>query len=214
MIKETGFALFLFTISLLCQSETDLLFLEGEWALNPNGQTTTSILQFHKDGMVENSITSVMGKYQFLNDERILIEFDDGLMIGKLDKTDQGYELKGIFYPPSQRINLELSMPTKNKRSDAQAFQNDLLKNITKVQTESIAQAITNNLATIAAAAQMQLLIEGKTEVEFAEIVGPDKLVSQIQSVYGEIYDQLKITYETRKLVVIDKNGKEHAYEF
>lgn len=214
MYRETGIALFFFIFITIGYPQDDSAFLDGEWALKPSGQTTTSILRFHKDGMVDNTITSVTGKYQFLNDERVLIEFDDGLMIGKLDKTNEGYRLKGIFYPPSQRIEVEFSPPTKKKRDDAQAFQDELINNLTQVQKANIEQAIMSNLAAFAAAAQMQMLLEGTTEVGFPGIVGPDKLVPQLQNINGEVYKDLIVTHETQKLTVIDKDGNEYVYEF
>ncbi len=214
MIKNIGPLLLLLATSSLCYSYTEPTLFDAEWALNPRGQSTTSVLRFYKDGMVENTVTSLRGKYQFLDDDRIMIEFDDGLMVGRLDETDQGLELKGIFYPPNQRIDLEFSQPTPEKRHAAQEFQDKLMGEINQVRTANISNAILNNLATIAAAAQMYLLLEGKTEAEMGDLVGPGKLIPQIQSIYGEDYEKLKVTFETRNLAVQDKDGKEHSYEF
>jgi hypothetical protein len=214
MIKNIGPLLLLLATSSLCHSYTEPTLFDAEWAMIPKDQSATTVLRFYKDGMVENTVTSVTGKYQFLDDDRIMIEFDDGIMMGKFEKTDQGAELKGIAYSPNRRIDLEFSALTDEKKQAAEEFQDKLMGEITQARSANINKAILNNLATIAAAAQMYLLLEGKTEVELGDLVGPGKLIPQIQSIYGEGYEKLRVTFETRNLAVQDKDGKEHSYEF
>lgn len=60
-----------------------------------------------------------------------------------------------------------------------------------KVRTASQAKAVTNNLHQLAAAADQYYLEKGVNEATYADLVGPDKVVTSVQSVAGEDYRSL-----------------------
>ena len=213
-MKNKFLSLIIFSFATNCFSDIEHSAFEGEWALNPPGQSVTSILHFYDDGMVDNVVSLVTGKHQFLRDKKILIEFEDGVMIGQLEESESGYTLNGIHFSPTQRIQLEFTKPTEEKREQAQEFQDNFAKNVMEMRQANIDQAIRNNLAAIAAAGQMYMLLEGKTEVSLSELVGEGKLIPRLNPIYGESYEGLQINHETNHLSVRDRDGKEHAHEF
>lgn len=213
-MKNKFLSLIIYSVATQCFSNAELSVLEGEWALNPPGQPVTSVLHFYDDGMVDNVISLVTGKHQFLQDKRILIEFDDGVMIGELEESESGYTLNGIHFSPNQRIQMEFTKATEEKREQAQEFQDTFAKNMMEMRSANIDRAIRNNLAAIAAAGQMYMLLEGETEASLSELVGEGKLIPQLNPIYGESYEGLQINHETNHLSVRDRDGKEHTHEF
>lgn len=61
-----------------------------------------------------------------------------------------------------------------------------------KVRTESQRKAVVNNLRQLAAAADQYYLENGKNTATYADLVGPDKYIRQIDPVAGENYRQLQ----------------------
>jgi type IV pilus assembly protein PilA len=69
-----------------------------------------------------------------------------------------------------------------------------------KVRATSQEKAITNNLRQLASAAQQYFLEEGVTTVTYAQLVGDDLYINQIETVAGETYPD-PITTDDKTLV-------------
>lgn len=83
-----------------------------------------------------------------------------------------------------------------------------------KVRTTSQEKAITNNLRQIASAADQYMLEEGATEVHIDQLIGPEKYISQLDSIAGESYDDIVITADTEELSVELPNGSVISYPY
>lgn len=77
-----------------------------------------------------------------------------------------------------------------------------------KVRATSQEKAIVNNLRQLDAAAQQFFLENGTNRATYADLVGPDKYISQLPPVAGEDYTGIVITGSTTSLSVTTADGR------
>jgi Tfp pilus assembly protein PilE len=83
-----------------------------------------------------------------------------------------------------------------------------------KVQSTSTEKAVTANLRQIASAAMQYMLDEGVEAVTYDDIVGPGKHIESIESVVGEDYSDIVVTYDMMEISVMLPSGKMVTYQF
>lgn len=71
-----------------------------------------------------------------------------------------------------------------------------------KVRTSSQQKAIVNNLRQLSSAAQQYYLEKGAATADYAELVGTDKYIKQIQTVAGEDYSALSFDATDTSLTI------------
>jgi type IV pilus assembly protein PilA len=83
-----------------------------------------------------------------------------------------------------------------------------------KVKETSQEKAIHNNLQAFASAAQQFMLESGKDTATYEDVVGPDKLVTELKPVAGEDYENLAIHSGDTSISVETAAGKTITYEW
>lgn len=77
-----------------------------------------------------------------------------------------------------------------------------------KVRDTSIQKTIHNNLVQLNAAAEQYMLENDKTEAQYADLVGPGKLITTLKPVAGEDYTEIIIHKDDRIIRVWTRDGK------
>jgi hypothetical protein len=193
--------------------------LIGEWAITAGG-TVTSVLQFKEDGTVLNKTADGIGSYRILEDDRLMIEFPDGILLGSLKFTDGRIFLTGSF-SASQPLSISLSEVTEEREREAkesmqktQSQLDEYMKSMEKVRKTSQMYAIKNNLRQLASAAQQYMLETGESKVHYKDLVGKDKYIRELEAVNGESYQEMTITMRDTEISVVDADGELHKYNF
>lgn len=82
------------------------------------------------------------------------------------------------------------------------------------VQATSQEKAVTNNLRQFASVAQQHMLVEGVTQVSYADLVGPGRYIEKLEPVAGESYEQLVVRASDTVISVKLGDGRVVSYEF
>jgi hypothetical protein len=189
----------------------------GEWAVAPvDSGEVTSILRFEKGGRVENRSIELDGRYFDLEDGKTLLFLDDAVLVGSFSEQEgeAAFLFEGRVYAVYQPVSLELNQPDEKLAARAKAHSQQMQGLLEQGNQERRRQLIQQNLAALAAAFQMHMLLEGVDEARFEDVVGEGKLLPNVASVKGERYDGLRASYTTSRLEVEDAEGERHAYGY
>lgn len=205
-----------FTVSGCVLARGQVELPEGEWAISPEGEGVTAILRFDDRGQVTNVSSGKSGRCFTLEDGQILLHLDDSVFVGSFSSAEDGQEhsFEGRMFPIYQPLKLRLTRPDAEKREVAKAHTEEMEGLLSESTRQRATQLIQQNLAALAAAFQMHMLLEGVKEVSYEEVVGPNRLIGQIGSVNGESYAELAATYTTTKLSVTDADGEVYEYAY
>ncbi len=187
---------------------------EGEWAISTPEGEITSVLEFESDGTVTSKSDDSQGEYFYLKDGRVLLYLSDAVMIGHFAEREDGHTFEGLLYASNQPVTVLLSESTPAKLKKAKENHQATTKLIEDSRTQQLEQLIQQNLAAIASAFQLHMLIEGKQEAHSSDIIGKGKYIPQLVSYNGEKYDDLSIKADTKSLSVDDANGKTYTFQF
>lgn len=146
-------------------------------------------------GLAKQALTLLLGDFLRPNMTSVLIEKD-----ALISNQFAGYSYKQMA------MVLPVAVVGGVSAMAIPAFQ--------KVRTTSQEKAVRNNLRQIASAGQQYMLETGENRVTMAELLGPDKYITELIPVAGESYDDIVITFETYTISVILANGQIVSYEF
>ena len=174
----------------------------GQWALAETNGYASSIVSFHEDGLLLDETNDNEGTFQFLNDGKIFLAFEDSVILGTIDKAGEAFRIKGILLVKTDyEVDLSLLEVTEERRTE-----------IKYGQRRTIDAIIQNNLRQIWSAAMQYMLEEGETSASYSDLVGI--YFSPVEPVNGESYTNITLNVDDDSISVVDQDGKTHTYEF
>ncbi len=186
---------------------------KGEWLISATGQEPTSVFVFGENGKVVNTVNNALGTYEFLPGERLLIIFDDTLILGEYTILESKILLSSSVGSPVQKMTIALTPATEEEKTAASTRYKRIVSSygaaMDQLQRTATEKAILNNLRQFAAAAQFHLLETRSTRVGYNDIVGPEKgkYIVTIESADGESYEELEYHTDTTRLTRIFHEG-------
>lgn len=198
----------------LCHPAFSNGFPNGEWAVRTAEGEVTGVLQINPDGTAVSKVDDSHGQYFTLNDGRVLLVISDIVMIGNVAELEKSFAFEGSFFAASQPLAIQLIESSPAKLKQAKKNHEATTKMIEESQAKQLDQLILQNLAALAAAFQLHMLIEGTQQAEYSDVVGEGKFLPGLNSYHGERYENLSAQSDTKALSVKDADGAEHLYQF
>ncbi len=193
---------------------------KGEWLVSATGQEPTSVFVFEDNGKIINTVNNALGTYEFLPDSRLLIVFDDTLILAEYTILEDRILLSSSMASPVQKMTIALTPTTAEEKTAAAERYKRIVTSygaaIDQVRKTGTARVIENNLRQFAVAARYHMQETGSTRVGYSEIVGPEKskYIVTLESVDGESYEKLECFTNTTRLSVTTGNGQTVNYDF